>query len=143
MPVKLNFDPDNSHPLIPVVYEEITRMVGYYRATMPATDNTKSCWVSLNEIMALITDNKANGIRIYYGRHDNNDPNYPDYSGRHNVILVSTYDAVSPINPTTQNSIDLLNYDATKGPVASVSYSGLGGDAIPLCPPRCPISSVL
>lgn len=134
MPVKLDFDPDGSAPLLPIIYAEIVTMVKNYHDTPGLADDTKSCWVSVNELMELISANKANGIRIYYGRHNPTDKLYP---GRHNVILVSTFDAENPQNPTSETSVDQLNYTAP-ALINSVSYSGQGGDAIPLCPPRCP-----
>lgn len=140
MPVRLDYDPDGKRPLVPIIYAEIVTMVGNYRNAVTGTDGIKSCWVSANELMALISQNKASGVRIYYGRHPEDGK---PYAGKHNVILVSTYDNVTPQDPTTENSIDLLNYTPQTGPVNTVSYSGEGGDAIPLCPPRCPTSSHL
>ncbi len=135
MPVKLDAEIEGKTGVLPIIYTEIKTMVDHYHNTLGRKDDTKSGWVSVNELMALISDNKANGIRIYYGRHDDNDPLH---KGRHNIILVSTFDATNPQNPTSQTSVNLLNYTAAAGPTNSVTYTGLGGDAIPLCPPACP-----
>ncbi|WDF77777.1 hypothetical protein PQ469_28225 [Mucilaginibacter sp. KACC 22773] len=141
MPVKLNDDlgaPGNQ-PIIPAA---IKVMVDNYRSTMPAGD-AKSAWVSISEVLELIAQNNANGIRIYYGRHGDDDADYPR---KHNVILVATRDAIHPENPSPENSNDLLNYDANKGPVDSITlgrFSGLGDDVIPLCPPHCPLVTSL
>jgi hypothetical protein len=143
MPVKLDAIPG----LVPVIYNDIKTMVNYYRNGLPDLANgdsdATSAWVSVSEILNLIADNNANGIRIYYGRHDINGTVYP---GKHNVILVATRDVVEPSKPIPEQSDDLLNFDATAGPVNSVSvsydYDGMGDDQIPLCPPRCPLRPV-
>lgn len=125
----------SSHPehFQPVHPEEIALMVKNYKDTMPH-DDTQSVWFSIYELMALIADNKANGIRIYYGRHHKNDAVYP---GKHNVILVATRDAVNPGNPSWENSHDLLHYGKNAELAKPKSYTGMGLDQGPLCPPRC------
>jgi hypothetical protein len=139
MPVKLDFEPDGVHHVVPIVFSDILTMVQYYRSTLP--NETKSAWVSASEVLKLLADNNGNGIRIYYGRHAQNSP---IYANQHNVILVATRDTVNPDNPACENSDDLLNYSATpekpaNSVVVSYNYSGNGDDAIPLCPPRCPL----
>jgi len=118
----------------PTVYEDVMKMRDNYESTLP-TGETRSGWVSAKEISSLLSDNLANGIRIYLGRHEDDDEEYP---GRLNMILVATVDKVAPDNPKSQNSKDQLNPDAEIGPVGSVSYKGLGDDRVPLCPPNCP-----
>jgi hypothetical protein len=121
----------------PVVLAEIMEMTALYRKDMRAGD-ALSCWVSVAEVLQLIADNNGNGIRLYYGRHG--DKEGPDFKGKHNIILVSTRDTTNPGSPTSENSVDLLNELAKKGPVNSVtvSFEGMGDDVIPLCPPHCP-----
>jgi hypothetical protein len=103
--------------------------------------DTVSAWVSVSEVLSLVAENNANGIRIYYGRHNDDDPKYPN---RHNVILVATRDKSNPENPTTEESEDLLNEDEDNGIVNSVSltFAGVGDDTIPLCKPNCGKSSL-
>jgi hypothetical protein len=139
MPIKLNADIDGSHPLVPIVLSEIKKMTDRYRSTMPAGD-TKSLWVSQAEIDALIKDNPgANGIRLYYGRHAPDDTS--DLKSKHNMILVATKGPNVVGAPlSSENSVDQLNDAIENGPVNSVivGFSGMGDDAIPLCPPHCP-----
>jgi hypothetical protein len=144
MPVRLdeNF---GMPPLKPIVPAKIKEMTDRYRAGS-GDDDTKSCWVKVSEVQQLIADNPgANGIRLYYGRHADNDG--ADFNKRHNIILVTTRDTTTPDNPTSENSVDLLNPDVAIGPVNSitVTFAGMGGDVIPLCPPHCPTlgSSIL
>ena len=66
-----------------------------------------------------------------------------DYLGLHNVILVATVDSVNPDNPTIENSVDQLKVVAQTEQANTMqpppgTYSGSGGDLIPLCPPNCP-----
>ena len=110
----------------------------------PWIQEVQSAWVSKNELLALLDDNKANGLRIYYGCHNKSTSADPraDYLGLHNVILVSTIDSVSPDKPTTENSVDQLIDEANSEKADSAPppgpYGGHGGDLIPLCPPNCP-----
>jgi hypothetical protein len=103
----------------------------------PWIEEATSAWVSRKDLEALLHDNKANGLRIYYGCHHestNSDPQ-KDLHGLHNVILVATKDDVDPENPTLQNSKDQLKEGQ---PISSADYTGSGGDTLPLCPPNCP-----
>lgn len=103
----------------------------------PWIEEATSAWVSRRELEAILNDNKANGLRIYYGCHHestNSDPQ-KDLHGLHNVILVATKDDIDPENPTLQNSKDQLKEGE---PLSTSDYSGSGGDALPLCPPVCP-----
>lgn len=138
MPVKLNAYPAGEVPLEPVIPQIIANMRKNYSTKLPEP-NTESGWVSIYELMEFISDNKGNGVRIYFGRHDEKHPNYKN---QNTVILVATRDTVNPNDPTTENSVDLLNAYEAKGEVNSVilstGYEGKGGDTIPLCPPRCP-----
>lgn len=150
MPIKLDAqDPDQPNDQ-PIVLSEIKKMTDKYRSDLKPNE-AKSAWVSTAEVLKLIADNNGNGIRIYYGRHADNDPTYP---GKHNMILVATRDSVHPEKPTSENSKDLLNQYAESGLVNSIianlpikvldtdgDYTGDGDDAIPLCPPHCPIDN--
>jgi hypothetical protein len=145
MPVKLDAHLPGHIDEQPIVYTAIKALIGNYTTNLPTLPNgdadATSGWVSVSELLSLIADNNANGIRIYYSRHPSNDANYPYH---HGIVLVSTFDSVNPQAPTTYNSTDLLNIDTESGPVNSVSFSGDGAytgdgdDAIPLCPPACP-----
>ena len=113
----------------------------------PWIREVQSAWVSKKELLALLEDNNANGLRIHYGCHHESTHKDPkaDYRGLHNVILVATIDSVNPDNPTTENSVDQLKEaknpeDAnsiTSTTSISGSYSGNAGDLVPLCPPQC------
>ena len=138
MPVRLD---KNSGELgaHPIVLAKIKEMTDRYRSNINECD-AKSCWVSMAEVLQLIADNNANGIRIYYGRHAHGEAD--EFKDKHNVILVATRDTTDPHDPTSENSVDLLNEFVGNGPVNSVtvSFSGMGDDVIPLCPPHCPSS---
>ncbi len=104
----------------------------------PWIEEAKSVWVSKKELLALLEDNKANGLRIHFGCHHestNKDPK-ADMHGLHTVILVATVDNVNPENPSTENSVDQLKEGTTLGD-SSDSYGGSGGDGLPACPPTC------
>lgn len=124
-------EPSRTNPVHP---DDINRMVKNYRDSPSHDDDTQSVWFSIYELMALIGDNKANGVRIYYGRHEKDDKSYP---GRHNVILVATRDSVNPANPACDTSIDLLTSEKNAGPAVNASFKGMGLDWGCLCPPRC------
>ena len=137
MSVKLDFEIPAFMPAVQTPYSEIEKMRAKYETSLPPlSKETRSGWVSAKEVSALLADNLANGIRIYLGRHEDNDLEYP---GQINMILVATVDSVSLDNPTTQNSKDQLNQSAVAGPINTVSYTGMGDDRVPLCPPNCPI----
>jgi len=143
MPVKLNAESTDKLHDLPIAYVQIENLKKNYNTNLPVLPDgnldATSAWVSIYELNALIADNNANGIRIYYGRHGANDI----YPYHHGIVMVATYDSVTPQHPTTTNSVDLLNKDPKQGPVNSVSfsgdgpYTGNGDDAIPLCPPAC------
>ena len=137
MPIKLDFKPEGveNQGDAPIIKTEILAMMKNYKENR-GPDQTISAWVSVSELLSLVADNNANGIRIYYGRHDDEDPIYP---GQHNVILVATRDIINPDTPTTINSTDLLNDAIALGKINSVSFtfSGVGDDTIPLCKPNC------
>ena len=138
MPTKLNAQFGSEIPAHPVLPGKIKEMTERYRTTCSKGD-ARSCWVSMSEVLQLIADNGANGIRIYYGRHGDNDGT--EFKNKHNVILVATHDSVTPTKPTSENSADLLNAVETDAHPANsviVSFEGMGDDVIPLCPPHCP-----
>jgi len=136
MPVKLDFGPEGQQGGEPIIKTQIQKMIKRYE-DKTLTCDTVSAWVSVSEVLQLIADNNANGIRIYYGRHDEND--LPDFANRHNVILVATRDSTNPEKPTFKNSDDLLNDEPLKGSINSVSgtFASVGDDTIPLCKPNC------
>jgi hypothetical protein len=104
----------------------------------PWIEEAKSVWVSKKELLALLEDNKANGLRIHFGCHHESTHEDPkaDMHGLHTVILVATVDNVNPENPSTENSVDQLKESTTSGD-SSDSYGGSGGDGLPACPPTC------
>lgn len=124
-----------SQSMKPIGYKEIEKMIQDYEDGIK--NDTTSAWVSIYDLLALISDNKANGIRLYFGRHSKDDTKYP---GQHNVIFVATRDEKDFQHPTTQNSFDLLDRNKVEL-TERESYEGQGGDAIPLCKPNCPTSS--
>src|ERR1017187_2135435 len=101
----------------------------------PWIEEAKSVWVSKKELLALLEDNKANGLRINFGCHheSTHKDSKKDMLGLHNVILVATLDTVNPDNPTTENSADQLNDNLSKAKSGSGLYSGGGGDSLPTC----------
>jgi hypothetical protein len=127
--------------LYPFANENLRRR----RPEVPQIKDTLSAWVSRKELEALLDDNKANGMRIYFGIHpDTRGDLNPDQDlyGRHNVILVATIDSVSPENPTTENSVNQLKESTDPSEANSIitsgEYEGMGADYLSLCPPRCP-----
>lgn len=136
MPTPLDYQPEGRKGDAPIIKTEILTMMKRYE-DRTITCDTVSAWVSVSEILKLIADNNANGIRIYYGRHGETDK--PEFANRHNVILVATRDATNPANPTTTHSDDLLNDEPLKGAINSVSgtFANVGDDTIPLCRPNC------
>ena len=145
MPIKLDF-PGDEPGATPIVKAEIQKLIGNYVRDMRPGD-TRSAWVSAEEISALLKDNDADGIRIYYGRHKKDDKLFPD---QHNVILVATKNSKPGSVPCYRSSVDQLNEFKSNGPVNSVTfnfhhgdYVGRGDDAIPLCPQNCPESETL
>ncbi len=148
MPVKLDANPTGVVELTPIPIQEIQKMRDNYKAGLPpGSTDAVSGWVARSEIEALLRDNESpgiipNGIRFYYGRHVDSTMGSIgyEYKGKHTIILVATYDS-NVADPQTEYSTDLLNDGTGDEPVNSVvytsSYQGMGGDAIPLCPPRC------
>lgn len=122
---------DDSKPVSP---GEFQQMKAHYKETNTSGDDTESTWFSADSIMALIRDNQANGVRIYYGRYDNDHPLYP---GRHNVILVATHDANNPEKPVAETSYDLLGDGTEATDDSNDPYYKCGLDHGALCPPRC------
>jgi hypothetical protein len=140
MPIKLDFSGDKVD-FTPIVLPAIKKLIENYRADM-RTGDTQSAWVSAEEINALLKDNNADGIRVYYGRHEKNDRKYPN---QQNIILVATKKSDAGSMPSFKNSVDQLNEFTKDGIVNSVvfnlrdgDYGGMGADAIPLCPQNCP-----
>ena len=115
----------------PISKREMNQLIKNYKKSM-TFDDTQSVWFSVAGLMALIKHNNANGIRIYYGRHNEDDKTYP---GRHNVILVATRDSKDPENPSAENSKNLLNNSDKIN--KDKPYKGQPLNFGALCPPRC------
>lgn len=99
-----------------------------------------SCaWISVAELNQLIADNKADGIRIYFGQHTASSlpTGKNDYEDLISVIFVATQEKVTPANPSSLTSqdqlIDDLNSVTITGP-----FEGQGADKVPVCDPDCP-----
>jgi hypothetical protein len=106
----------------------------------PWIEEAKSTWVSKKDLLALLVDNNANGLRIYFGCHheSTHEDSAKDMLGLHTVMFVATLDSSNPDNPTTENSIDQLKDNMTAANIAGTSYTGSGGDNTTTCPPFCP-----
>ena len=157
MPIKLINDPLKfaGEPTPKAVVQE---MVTKYKENLkdygdkeikrmfPARSNQSqgSCiWVSVSELIQLITDNGANGIRVYFGQHTKgSSAKKPDFEGLITTIFVATRDNVNPASPTYDNSEDLLNEsdDETKANSVTIAgpFLGQADDRVPICNPRCP-----
>jgi len=122
---------DNCEPLSS---EQFASMTANYKTSLGTNVDTESIWVSIYDILDLISHNRANGIRIYYGRHDDNHEQWP---GRHNLIFVATRDTDNPHNPSGDNSVDLLGGEHLDPPFDKAKFTGLSMDGAPMCPPRC------
>lgn len=160
MPQKLNSK--SGFKNAPTVKHAVQDMINCYQGngfggrpckTPDGEEDAHSGWVSIKEILQLISDNTdiakgivPSGIRIYFGRHKCNESVIIDgdeYRGIHNVILVATQVKHNPVSfnsATIRNSSDIL-YDGTEkdmdGFIASVSgvYAGKADDNIPHHPP--------
>ncbi len=106
--------------------------------------NQGSCiWVSVTELMQLITDNGANGIRVYFGQHTpHSEPTgESEYLDLITTIFVATRDNVHPSAPKYDNSEDLL-YESDDERANTIVVAGpFGGqalDKVPICNPTCP-----
>jgi hypothetical protein len=144
-----------ANPLKPIAYNEIKAMTDAWQNGLcqvstnllrdkypdrPAIEEARSAWIGRADIDKLLSDNHANGLRIYFGCHDKStlpDSSPHEYLGLHNIILVATLDSVNPDKPTPENSVDQLNKASTAVP-KNGSFEGSGGDLVPLCPPACP-----
>ena len=110
---------------------------------------SSSIWISVNELIQLITDNRANGIRIYFGQH--NQSSLPsgkeEYEDLLTAIFVATRDTTNFENPTYQNSEDQLNEDSDPEKANSFSvagpFEGQGADKVPICNPSCPTGKMM
>lgn len=112
----------------PITLQRFRKLQQNYQ-TLDPSNKTISGWVSLIELMKLVSDNNANGVRIYFGRYEDGEQPYP---GQNTVMLVATR---GKADPTTADSVDVLDEHAT---ILLGNFTGLPGDVIPLCPPACP-----
>jgi hypothetical protein len=108
--------------------------------------NQGSCvWISVIELIQLVTDNGGNGIRVYFGQHTKNSlpDNTPEFEDLITTIFVATRDNKNPADPTYKDSEDLLTSsdDLGKGNTVSIAgpFVGQGDDKVPICNPRCPL----
>ncbi len=160
MPIKLVTKNNKEIPFTPTPFEVIQRMKEEYERLIwtfssdalqrrfpgkPGIKDAKSAWVSRKELEALLNDNNADGMRIYYGCHFESTGDFNphlDYHGLHNLILVATKDKRDPENPKYEHSEDQLrvseNPQEANSVIFSGEYDGMGDDMLPLCPPRCP-----
>jgi hypothetical protein len=135
MSVKSKNTPGGSDGSQPIGSAAIGSLIRNYKlGTTPDLD-TKYAWFGVNALNALISHNNANGIRIYYGRHDDN---HPSYAGRHTVVLVATVDSDNPEAPCSESSVDQLDPSKNPKPEKNLTFFGMGLDEGALCPPRCP-----
>lgn len=143
MPIKLDYQPAGLITAKPIVFEAIKSMTDHYRKSA-APGDTKSAWISREEVNVLLDQNEADGIRIYFGRYPDD---IPEVGGRLTVILVATKLAEPHNDPETdaRRSRSLLNEKKEANSVSATlyvkvngDYEGMGADAIPLCPYHCP-----
>jgi hypothetical protein len=118
-------------PLDHITHKRFDELKKNYQTLAP-TNKTISGWVSVIELMKLVSDNNANGVRIYFGRYKDDEAPYP---GQNTVMLVATR---GKADPTTFDSDDVLTNEATI--LLGGSFEGLASDMIPLCPPNCRIA---
>jgi len=126
-------------------YENTTRKISTESLKNRFTDRpwiqeATSTWVSRKDIETLLNDNNADGLRIYYGCHDESTDSDKklDYLGMHNLIFVATKDSVSALNPTTETSVDQLRDITISENGQLTTYEGSAGEFTGLCPPSCP-----
>lgn len=119
---------------LPVDLEEMQGLSKRHRDKYP--NEPVSGWVSATELLNLIGNNDANGVRIYFGRQEAT-KEWPD--GMLTVFLVATKTEKNP--PTCETSEDVVDPQASAN--GTVFFVGLGDDRIPLCPPKCSIESII
>lgn len=117
-----------SIPLLPIGLERFNELKDNYETLAPS-NKTISGWVSLVELVTLVSQNNGNGVRIYFGRYKDDEQPCP---GQNTVMLVATRGNATP---TTFDSKDVLTNHST---ILLTSFEGAPGDVIPLCPPACP-----
>ncbi len=146
MPVLVTTLPIKGKPEAPVTMDQIKKMHDNYVSGLihtPFPNDATSAWISLNEVLALMSDNKgATGIRIYYGRYlPGTVINGKDYSNLHGVILVATKHTDIKEDPTIDNSNDMLTPNVNY--VSYSVYGGQGDDNIPTKPPYTAAGAVI
>lgn len=107
----------------------------------PHKTQSSCVWLSKDELLKLLEENKGNGIRIYFGQHTKKDTpgGDPDYEDLLTPIFVATQDNTNLANPTSENSEDQLKENLNSVTIPGwVSYVGNGLDQVPICNPRCP-----
>lgn len=127
--------------------EEVNkRVTNYLNLKHPVLSNalgredSKSAWYSLDQFEELMREMyylNADGVRIYFGAYDNNDPNYP---GMLTVIFVPTY-----LNEDTGKHTDVVIDDEqdftqrcdSKTAVSMTRSIPKNLDTLGLCPPSC------
>jgi len=153
MSIKLIKDVTNGIPLVPTQLSIVQKMVTEYSGKlrtmgaslmgMGAQKQSSSVWVSWAELQQFVSENNANGIRIYFGQHvDESVGGTPEYKGMLTVILVSTKDAANPVNAQFDTSVDQLTESHIAANANSIAvagpFTGQADDQFPICNPKCP-----
>lgn len=134
-------------PGIFIPKEEVNNRVANYQANKHPLlsdaiqrPDTRSAWYSLEQFEELMREMyylNADGLRIYLGAYDQNDPNYP---GMTTVIFVPTY-----MDENSGNHTDIVIEEdqvfqerlEAAGSAKLLGAARKNFDTIGLCPPSC------
>jgi hypothetical protein len=108
-------------------------------------EQSSCAWISVEELLKLIVQNRATGIRIYFGQHTKSSTpltNEKEYEDLLSVIFVATRNPSNPDVEASLNDQDQLKEsdidDETSSVILTGQYEGNGADKIPICNPECP-----
>lgn len=107
-----------------ITFEELKELNDNH-AQSAAENETLSVWYAAEDIINLLKDNSATGLRIYIGRYNAQNETYP---GKLTVMPAATYNVESGDNN------DLV-FDETETDINEEVLSALGHGLV--CPPRC------
>ena len=164
MPIQLTKSAINELVGAPTPLEVVQEMVNAYKKDFrkmgddemkrrhkdrPHPFQSSCMWLSVSELLELISHNNATGIRIYFGQHTKG--NFPsgdkDYEDLLAPIFVATIDKINPGNPTSENSEDQLIVSDSEKEASNIivagAFAGKALDQVPLCNPKCPDKTMM
>lgn len=107
-----------------------------------------STWVSKEDLMRLLDENKGDGIRFYFGCHSRSTAALlgEEYLGMLALCMVATKsselrkggEGIDQLREMPENAESIESKSDTFTKASLGSFEGNGGDMTTLCPPRCP-----